>query len=58
MKFKEIKQMNKDDLIKKVVELKKELMKLRAQVATGTTPQNSGRINQIRKIIAKAKTVQ
>ena len=58
MKFKDIKVMNSEDLLKKETELKKELIKLNAQVATGTTPQNSGRLKQIKKILARGMTAR
>ena len=58
MKFKELKQMPADEVQKKELEMRKELMKLRAQVATGTNPENSGRIREIRRTIAKIQTVR
>ncbi|MBW3013123.1 50S ribosomal protein L29 [Candidatus Woesearchaeota archaeon] len=56
MKYKEILQLSEDDRLMKEQELKKELMKLYAQIATGAAPENSGRIAQIRKILAKIQT--
>ena len=41
----------------KIIELKKDLMKLNAQVATGTTPENPGRIRSIKKTLAKINTL-
>jgi large subunit ribosomal protein L29 len=58
MKAKEIRSTSKDELEKKMNELKKELIKLNAQVATGTPPKNPGQIKQIKKTIARIKTVQ
>jgi ribosomal protein L29 len=58
MKFREIAQLGHDDLKSKEVELKKELMKLYAKVATGTSPENSGRIKQIKRILARIKTTK
>ena len=58
MKFKDIKNMAPEELLKKEVELKKELVKLNAQVATGTTPQNSGRLKQIKIILARGMTAR
>lgn len=53
MKYREIKQLGSEDLKAKESELKKELMKLYAKVATGTSPENSGKIRQIRKTLAR-----
>ena len=57
MKIKEIRSMQKEDLNAKVAELKKELMKANAQVATGTTPKNAGQIKHMKKTIARIFTV-
>jgi len=57
MKVKEIRVMSNEDTNSKLVELKKELMKNRAQVASGTTPKSPGQIKKIRKTIAKILTV-
>ena len=56
MKFREIKQLGSEDLKAKEAELRKEMMKLYAKVATGTSPENAGRIKQIKKILARIKT--
>jgi ribosomal protein L29 len=56
MKYKEIAQLTEEDKRSKEQELKKELMKLYAQIATGASPENSGRIAQIRKILARIQT--
>ena len=58
MKFKDIKNMDAGDLSNKEIELKNELIKLNSQVATGTTPQNSGRIAQIKKTLAMCLTAR
>lgn len=56
MKTKEIHSMKKDDLEKKLSELKLELVKLNAQVAVGTTPKNPLQLKVIKKTIARIKT--
>jgi large subunit ribosomal protein L29 len=56
MKFKEILSMSDDELRQKEKDLKKELMKLRAQIAIGTNPESPGRIGQIRKTLARIQT--
>jgi len=56
MKAKDIAKLNPDDLNKKLIELRKELIKQNAQVATGTTPKSPGQIKDIKKTIAKILT--
>ncbi|MBD3259592.1 50S ribosomal protein L29 [Candidatus Woesearchaeota archaeon] len=58
MRYKEIMQLSEEDRKMKEQELKKELMKLYAQIATGASPENSGRIAQIRKILARIQTTR
>jgi len=53
MKIKEIKVMSEEELSNKLEELKKELMKINAQIATGTTPKSPGSVRQIKKTISK-----
>ena len=57
MKFKQLKQMHKQELNQKTDELKRELIKLYAQVATGTPPKNSGQIRNSKRTIARIKTI-
>ncbi|MFA5797239.1 MAG: 50S ribosomal protein L29 [Candidatus Woesearchaeota archaeon] len=57
MNFDEIKKLPKDELQKKMAELKLELMKLSAQVAIGTTPKNTKQIREIKKTIARVETL-
>lgn len=57
MKFTDIKKMPKDELNKKIVDLKTELMKLNAQIAIGTTPKNTKQIRDIKRTIAKVNTL-
>ena len=54
----ELKNLNKPEAKLKVVELKKELMKLKAQVSRGTPPENPGKIRVIKKNIARILTYQ
>ncbi|MFH0874332.1 MAG: 50S ribosomal protein L29 [archaeon] len=56
MKNKEIKAKNNVELSQMMLEMKKELIKLNAQVATGTTIKSPGQIKKIRKTIAKINT--
>lgn len=57
MKFTDIKKMPKDELNKKLQDLKTELMKLNAQIAIGTTPKNTKQIRDIKRTIAKVATL-
>ncbi len=57
MKAKELRNLTKKDLETKLDELKKELIKLNAQVATGTVPKSPGQIKQIKKTIARILTI-
>lgn len=54
----EIKQMNEKELNEKLASLNEELVKINAQIAMGTLPQNPGRIKEIRKTIARIKTLR
>jgi len=56
LRYKEIKNMTKEELEKKMQDLNFELMKIEAQKATHTNPANSGRIKEIKKTIAKIFT--
>ena len=53
----ELKQMSKDDLNKKMEDFRKELMKLNAQIASGTTPKSPGQVKNLNKNIAKIHTI-
>jgi large subunit ribosomal protein L29 len=56
MKINEIKQLSSADLIAKENELREELFALRFQLATGQL-ENTARIKEVRKSIARIKTV-
>ena len=57
MKTKDLRGMAKEELLNKLTELKKELIKQNAQIATGTTPKSPGQVKQIKKTIAKILTI-
>ncbi len=48
--------MDSESLNTKLSELKKELIKVNAQVAIGTTPKSPGQVKAIKKTIAKILT--
>ena len=56
MKKRQLKELNNDDLVKRLQEMKLELAKERAQIAIGGSPSNTGRVSQIRRTIAKMLT--
>ena len=58
MKYKELNALNKEELDKKRKEAEMELMKLRSQVATGTSPKNPHQVRQLKKILSRIKTLQ
>jgi ribosomal protein L29 len=53
MKFKELAQLGSEEQEKKLKELELELIKLNAQVATGTPPKNAGQLRRLKKDIAR-----
>jgi len=58
MKAKELKAMNEIDMENKMIELKKELMKINSQIAIGTIPKSPGKVREIKKTIAKISTIK
>jgi large subunit ribosomal protein L29 len=57
MKAKEAINMSIEDLEQKVVDLKQELSKERATIASGTRSENPGKIKKLRKDIARMLTI-
>jgi ribosomal protein L29 len=57
MKFKELKAMTNEEMEGKLKELRMELIKANAQIATGTVPKNPGQVKQTKKTIAKIKQI-
>ena len=53
----DFKQMNEVQLNEKLLDLRKELMKINTQISTGTTPENPGRVGEVKKTIARIITV-
>ena len=56
MKIKEIRELSTAEMVEKEKEYKKELFNLRFQLATGQL-ENTARLRQVRKTIARIKTV-
>jgi large subunit ribosomal protein L29 len=57
MKTKELRSLNKEGMESKLLEMKKELMKINSQIAIGTVPKNPSRVKEIKKTIAKIHTI-
>ena len=55
-KMKEFQKLTTEDINKKIAENKEELLKLRMQQATGSL-ENSARVNELRKDVARLKTI-
>ena len=58
MKTKELKLMSESDMSNRVVDLKKELMKLSSQIAIGMSPKNPSKTREIKRAIAKILTIK
>jgi large subunit ribosomal protein L29 len=56
MKTKELKSKSKEELESQLSELRKELIKLNTQVATGTTLKSPGQVRKTKKNIARLIT--
>lgn len=57
MKAKELRLMNESDTNSKLVDLKKELMKINSQIAIGTVPKSPGKVREIKRTIARILSV-
>lgn len=56
MKTKELKSKSREELNSQLNELRKELIKLNTQVATGTTLKSPGQVKKVKKNIARVLT--
>ncbi|MFQ5887629.1 MAG: 50S ribosomal protein L29 [Candidatus Hydrothermarchaeales archaeon] len=54
----EIRDMSPDEIDEKLTELRNELLRERSIVAAGGAPENPGRIKEIRRTIARMKTIK
>ena len=57
MKAKELRLMNESDTSSKLVDMKKELMKINSQIAIGTVPKSPGKVREIKRTIAKILSI-
>ncbi len=53
IKKNEMKQLKAESLGKKLLDLRKELVKINIQISLGTLPENPGRVREIKKTIAR-----
>ncbi|MBN2567107.1 50S ribosomal protein L29 [Candidatus Woesearchaeota archaeon] len=58
MRSKDLLAMSEKEIADKLGEIQLELIKENAQISTGTNPKSPGRIKQLKKTIAKIKTIQ
>ncbi|UCB61139.1 MAG: 50S ribosomal protein L29 [Candidatus Bathyarchaeota archaeon] len=58
IRIKDARDMSSDERMKKVTELQTELMRLRTMTKAGGTIENTARIRELRKAIARVLTVE
>jgi large subunit ribosomal protein L29 len=58
MKAKELRGMTPKELDDKMLELKKEMLKMRGQIAVGTVPKNPGQVKNLRRGIAQIMLIR
>lgn len=58
IKNKELRKLNNQELQNKLIELKKDLIKVNAQIAAGTVPENSGNVKNLKKTVARILTIK
>jgi large subunit ribosomal protein L29 len=54
---KELRSLSSEELKNRLGEFKKELLKLQVQVASGGTPENPGKVGQVKKNVARVLTL-
>ncbi len=58
VKNNELRKLSEKQLDEKLIELRKELIKINAQISTGTVPENPGNVRNVKKTIARIFTIQ
>ncbi len=58
MKMAEVAKLSMADREKKLKEIRIDLMKLNGQVQTGTAPKSPGQIKELKKTVARIKTLE
>ena len=56
--IKDIRKMKNEELNNKLSDLKRELMKVNAQIAQGASPEKPGRIKEIKRTVARILTIK
>jgi len=56
LRYKDLIKLNVEEVEKRLIEVRKELMKLKAQAARGTPPENPGKIRALKRAAAKILT--
>lgn len=57
IRAKDLRQLKDSELDNKLKELKKELLKINAQISTRTPPESPGKVKQIKKTVARILTI-
>lgn len=57
LKNSELRKMTGQDLQNKLVELKKDLIKINSQIGAGTVPENPGNVKNVKKGVARILTI-
>ena len=58
IKNEQLRKMNDDELNNKLFELKKDLIKVNAQIAAGTIPENPGNVRNLKNTVARILTIK
>ena len=58
LKNDQLRKMNEQELDNKLLELKKDLIKVNAQIAAGTVPENPGNVKNLKKTVARILTIK
>jgi len=57
IRLKDLKDMSKEKLEEKMVEVKRELMKAKTQVSSKQNPDKPGKMKELKKVVARIKTI-
>tara|TARA_Y100000310_G_C20617742_1_gene781563 strand:- start:956 stop:1177 length:222 start_codon:yes stop_codon:yes gene_type:complete len=58
IKGKELRKLSNKELDNKLLEMRKNLLKVNAKIATGTTPENPSMVRNLKKTIARIHTIK
>ena len=58
IRAKDVRKLSSSEFEEKLSEIRKELMKLRAQMSSGSTPENVGKIRALRRAVARMFTIK